>query len=791
MEIGNSAAQELGSRVGAAVKPGDKPHPLATSEARKSIVGYCDRISVRPGETIRFFASTYRPGNYNARLVRVVNGDSLSGAGRFKTLPIPTPFERSYPAHQQPIFTGSYVRIVGVANALSDLQSFSVVALVRPSLGKSQPQFAVSRWNGPRQGGWAIGIDERGEGAAWLGDGLKHNVKLNTSRRIIPGRWTMIGASFDALSGEFRVYDVLLDDPNFPFDLDRPGDPLHYVFGNRRLVSDWHPIHSGEIRIGAGCGEPMPNGIPAPEGAFNGKIDGVRVVSKALGILEMVGLATTPSSEAAKQSGVLASWDFSIGIGTDQVHDVSPSKMIGQTVNWPQRGMRGYHWKSSDNWKAAPEEFTAICCHDDDLIDADWESDFSYLVPDSLKSGIYAVHLQHLDTEHYVPFFIAPRRGKRMAETAFVIPSPTYLAYNNQAKFFTQIERYPAYLYNVDDMTFFMDHPEFGRSIYDNHTDGTPIQISSWLRPSFTITLKSFLHLVTADSEAVDWLEHIDIPYDIITEDMIHREGADIVKGYKVLITGQHPEYNSAHTQDVLSEYMSRGGRMMYLGGNGFTTTIAWHPELPIIEVRKPNLDWTSPIWLSGESTLMEFDGTSCRPTEKWPARELGVSFQGDIYAVYYMTGSTYYRALPDADSPRVQFIFEGVENRNVIGNYGTHFGGAAGDEVDAFAPLLGAPPHALHLARSEGIPAPYWAGQNTSRIYEKINSNPESHAYASIVFFETSSGGAVFSVGSLAWSGALSYNGFDNDVCRMTTNVLRRFLDPASFEVPNPKNTR
>jgi N,N-dimethylformamidase len=338
-------------------------------------------------------------------------------------------------------------------------------------------------------------------------------------------------------------------------------------------------------------------------------------------------------------------------------------------------------------------------------------------------------------------------------------------------------------------MTFFMDHPEFGRSIYDNHTDGTPIQISSWLRPSFSITINSFLHLVTADSEAVDWLEHINIPYDVITEDMIHREGVDLIQDYRVLITGQHPEYNSGRTQDILSEYMTHGGRIMYLGANGFTTTIAWHPELPIIEIRKSNLDWTSPIWLRGESTVMEFDGTSCQSTETWPARELGVSFQGDIYAIYYMTGNTYYKVLPDANSSRAQFIFNGVKNRNVIGDFGTHFGGAAGDEVDAFAPHLGAPAHALHLARSEGVPAPFWASPETATLYEKIHSNPESRTYASMVFFETQSGGAVFSVGSLAWTGALSHNGFDNDVCRITTNVLQRFLDPMRFEFPI-KNT-
>jgi N,N-dimethylformamidase len=42
--------------------------------------------------------------------------------------------------------------------------------------------------------------------------------------------------------------------------------------------------------------------------------------------------------------------------------------------------------------------------------------------------------------------------------------------------------------------------------------------------------------------------------------------------------------------------------------------------------------------------------------------------------------------------------------------------------------------------------------------------------------------GGAVFSTGSIAWIGSLSHNGYDNNVSRITENVLRRFSDPQPF---------
>jgi hypothetical protein len=40
-----------------------------------------------------------------------------------------------------------------------------------------------------------------------------------------------------------------------------------------------------------------------------------------------------------------------------------------------------------------------------------------------------------------------------------------------------------------------------------------------------------------------------------------------------------------------------------------------------------------------------------------------------------------------------------------------------------------------------------------------------------------------VFPTGSIAWYGASSHNGYDDNVARITGNVLPRFLDPAPVE--------
>jgi N,N-dimethylformamidase len=52
------------------------------------------------------------------------------------------------------------------------------------------------------------------------------------------------------------------------------------------------------------------------------------------------------------------------------------------------------------------------------------------------------------------------------------------------------------------------------------------------------------------------------------------------------------------------------------------------------------------------------------------------------------------------------------------------------------------------------------------------------------MVFFETPKGGAVFSTSSISWAGALAHNGYDNNVSRITANVVKRFIDPKPFEL-------
>jgi N,N-dimethylformamidase len=142
---------------------------------------------------------------------------------------------------------------------------------------------------------------------------------------------------------------------------------------------------------------------------------------------------------------------------------------------------------------------------------------------------------------------------------------------------------------------------------------------------------------------------------------------------------------------------------------------------------------------------------------------------------------STYYERTPDSFDPRAKFIFEGVGEDERIGDFGHLGDGAAGWEVDRADHDLGTPRHALVVASATNFSAAYnWVKEEMSHTHAAITGETCPFVRADMVFYETRNGGAVFSTSSIAWAGSLDHNGYDNNVSRITENVIRRFLDPA-----------
>jgi hypothetical protein len=142
------------------------------------------------------------------------------------------------------------------------------------------------------------------------------------------------------------------------------------------------------------------------------------------------------------------------------------------------------------------------------------------------------------------------------------------------------------------DDIYLYEHPELDLSTYDYHADGSGVCYVSRLRPIPNLRphhrFDGFLWGLPADLCLIDWLEARGFGYDVVTDEDLHREGAAMLRKYSVVLTGTHPDYYSAATLDGIEDYLADGGRLMYLGGNGFYWVTSYHPHKPhIIEVRK------------------------------------------------------------------------------------------------------------------------------------------------------------------------------------------------------------
>ena len=155
----------------------------------------------------------------------------------------------------------------------------------------------------------------------------------------------------------------------------------------------------------------------------------------------------------------------------------------------------------------------------------------------------------------------------------------------------------------------------------------------------------------------------------------------------------------------------------------------------------------------------------------------IGFSAQGFEKASFYVRD-------PEVLESRASWILDGVVN-DEIGTSGLG-GGAAGQEIDRYDVRLGSPEHAVIVASATEF-APDML--RTKEEFEGTVAFPDPDPFvrSDIVFYETPNGGAVFSVGSISWFGALARDGYDNDVAQITRNVLTRFVDPAPLEYETP----
>ena len=96
------------------------------------IIGYGDKLSIAPGETIRFMVSAYDGQPYRARIVRLIHGDANPEGPGFKCEPVASGIEAAHVGRPQAIRCGSWARVPRRAR-LRELKSFTVAAMIMPT----------------------------------------------------------------------------------------------------------------------------------------------------------------------------------------------------------------------------------------------------------------------------------------------------------------------------------------------------------------------------------------------------------------------------------------------------------------------------------------------------------------------------------------------------------------------------------------------------------------------------------------------------------------------------------
>jgi N,N-dimethylformamidase len=727
------------------------------------ILGYPDRYSVAPGEPIGFQVSLEEGDSYEARIVRVVNGD-INPDGPGLDLPhLPSAVDGRYAGVVRRADAGSYL-IVEDFPPLAGYAAFSFRALIWPTLLARPGQVLAAQWDAATASGFKLLVGEAGL-TLIVGDGSGETAQEMLALPMLDRKWYTI--SLDLTAEHFRV-------------------------GVKALQQDYGIADSGSQEgaltrpLGAVAGPFYLAGAPMADGTvgahFNGKVE-------------------APALLEGEQ--VIAAWNFSEGIRSVKVTDTGPSRRHGRLVNLPARGMKGAHWTGeSQSWQATPAQYGAVHFHEDDLYDAGWPADIVWSVPEDAKSGAYALHLRSGETgpeamrETYVPFFIRPPRAasarKDRPKVAFLAPTCSYMAYANHGEHITVrgVERLMGRLLHFGHQDVYLyDHPELCHSLYDKHADGSGVCYSSRMRPNINCAPRyhswlggdgSSLYQYNADTHLFGWLAHHGIDYDIITDEDLHQDGYELLKDYRVILTGSHPEYHSTPMWDAMKTWIDRGGRLMYMGGNGWYWRIAFHDELPgVIEVRRAEdgiRSWEAEPGEYYHSFTGEYGGL-WRRCGRPPNMMAGIGFVAQGFDV-----SSHYRRAPDADNPRARFIFDGVEEE-IIGDFGLIGGGAAGIELDCINRLLGSPPNILRLASSEDhSPLMLLVNEEFTATLPNLGGDQNERVRADLTFVETPAGGAIFATGSIAWIGSLPCKDYENNVSRITLNTLRRFMDEKPF---------
>lgn len=677
------------------------------------IVGYTDRLNARPGERLLVSASSTRP-DVGVRVVRV----SHDG-----TQPVHTPVDAGVPNRisvpHQAFDLGSY-GLVPDAPAIGGAVTYT--AWVWPTAWPND-RAAVLTQGEPGGAEPYASLSLLADGrAAFDASTMDGPVMVRSPTSLHLRRWYLLVGGYDPNVGAWLT--VL------------PRDP---VAGEEPMLAS-APAR-GALIEGA---PPLRLG-----GNLDGKIDSPAVFDRLVN---------------EEEPGARARWDLSLGISSDRMVDVVGGH-DGRLHNLPTRAVTGHDWTGEVlDWRYADRGYGAVYFHSDDLGDAGWDPVLAIDLPADLPSGCYAVELSTTDGTDRLPFFV---RTQRRHDMALLVPTLSYLAYALDHLFQPFIPEDPGEV----AARFARDNTI--HSLYDRHVDGSGVCLASLRRPLLGMRADHVFrytrgpHQYSEDVELVGWLERQGFTFDVLTDHDLHADGYEAIAGYRTVLTGSHPEYWTGTMLDAMAAHLAGGGRLAYLGGNGAYWVTGIDPDRPhVTELRRGYSGVRTWECEPGELHL----ACTGEPGGLWaergrsPHRMFGIG----TTAAGMMSGGSY-ELLSTVDG-----LLDGIDTARPLGEFGSVLGGAASFETDGIDPLLGSPPNIQLLGRA--MLGEAYMSADTGPAIPHPHSDPMDRRRADLTLLEVAGGGRVFATGSIGWCGALSHNGDDNDVSRLTANVLRSF---------------
>jgi len=140
--------------------------------AEQKIFGYANRISVKQGEEIEFYANADGADQAEAHLVRLIHGDAHEAGPGFLEEEIDNPINGTWEVKKQFTQLGTYLAVDDPGNALSVDGPFTLFCHIWPTMShRGERQVLLGRWDTQTNEGFALGINRQGHLEFWVGDG--------------------------------------------------------------------------------------------------------------------------------------------------------------------------------------------------------------------------------------------------------------------------------------------------------------------------------------------------------------------------------------------------------------------------------------------------------------------------------------------------------------------------------------------------------------------------------------------------------------------------------------------